>query len=82
MNVAKKGGHPQLGETDSVAVDEVRRQLPAVLVPDLMLNKPEGVVSASTDKRHTGGGSDRGCLPRRELVPGGRLDKTSTGLFC
>ena len=45
-----------------------------------MLNKPAGVVSASTDQRDTtvvdlvGG-----AYPRRELFPAGRLDKTSTG---
>ena len=37
----------------------------------LMLNKPEGVVSASTDKRDTtGGGSGRGRLPPAGAVPG------------
>ena len=46
----------------------------------IMLNKPEGVVSASKDP------SDRTVVdlvkdfyPRRELFPAGRLDKTSTG---
>ena len=45
-----------------------------------MLNKPEGVVSASRDKRDTTVvdlvAAD---FPRRELFPAGRLDKTSTG---
>ena len=46
----------------------------------LMLNKPEGVVSASRDKKDTTVvdlvAAD---FPRRELFPAGRLDKTSTG---
>lgn len=46
----------------------------------LMLNKPEGVVSASRDKRDTTvtdlAAAD---FPRRQLFPAGRLDKTSTG---
>ena len=45
-----------------------------------MLNKPEGVVSASRDKKDTTEvdlvAAD---FPRRELFPAGRLDKTSTG---
>ena len=46
----------------------------------LMLNKPEGVVSASTDKRDTTVVDLIGdAYPRRELFPVGRLDKTSTG---
>ena len=45
-----------------------------------MLNKPEGVVSASTDKRDTTVVDLVGdAYPRRELFPAGRLDKTSTG---
>ena len=46
----------------------------------IMLNKPAGVVSASTD------GHDKtvvdlvgGAFPRRQLFPAGRLDKASTG---
>ena len=46
----------------------------------IMLNKPEGVVSASRDKQDTTVvdlvAAD---FPRRELFPAGRLDKTSTG---
>lgn len=46
----------------------------------IMLNKPEGVVSASRDKRDTTVvdlvAAD---FPRRALFPAGRLDKTSTG---
>lgn len=46
----------------------------------IMLNKPEGVVSARRDKRDTTVvdlvAAD---FPRRALFPAGRLDKTSTG---
>ena len=46
----------------------------------IMLNKPKGVVSASTDKRdRTVVDLLEGAFPRRELFPAGRLDKTSTG---
>ena len=46
----------------------------------IMLNKPEGVVSASRDKRDTTVvGLVAADFPRRELFPAGRLDKTSTG---
>lgn len=46
----------------------------------IMLNKPEGIVSASRDKKDTTVvdlvAAD---FPRRELFPAGRLDKASTG---
>ncbi len=46
----------------------------------LMLNKPEGVVSASRDKRDTTVVDlAAAAYPRRALFPAGRLDKTSTG---
>ena len=46
----------------------------------LMLNKPEGVVSAAQDKRDTTVVDlVKRCVPRRQLFPAGRLDKTSTG---
>lgn len=46
----------------------------------LMLNKPEGVVSASRDPRdQTVVDLVAKQFPRRELFPAGRLDKTSTG---
>ena len=46
----------------------------------IMLHKPEGVVSASTDKRDkTVVDLVSGAFPRRTLFPAGRLDKTSTG---
>ena len=46
----------------------------------LMLNKPEGVVSASRDNHDTTV-TDlvAQAYPRRQLFPAGRLDKTSTG---
>lgn len=47
----------------------------------IMLNKPQGVVSAREDKRDvTVTDLVAGKFPRRELFPAGRLDKTSTGL--
>lgn len=46
----------------------------------IMLHKPEGVVSASRDKRDTTVVDLVAAhYPRRELFPAGRLDKTSTG---
>jgi len=46
----------------------------------LMLNKPQGVVSASRDKRDvTVTDLVKEAYPRRQLFPAGRLDKTSTG---
>ena len=61
-----KKGDTQLKETDTVAVDGKALNYRQFVY--LMLNKPEGVVSASTDKRDT---------TVVDLV--GRLDKTSTG---
>ena len=46
----------------------------------LMLNKPQGVVSAAQDRRDTTVVDlVREDFPRRQLFPAGRLDKTSTG---
>lgn len=46
----------------------------------IMLHKPAGVVSASTDRRDkTVVDLVAGAFPRRTLFPAGRLDKTSTG---
>lgn len=46
----------------------------------LMLDKPQGVVSAARDPRDvTVVDLVRKAYPRRELFPAGRLDKTSTG---
>ena len=75
--VSKKGDD-QLREGDSVAVDGAPLAYQQFVY--LMLNKPEGVVSASTDKRDTTVVDLIGdAYPRRELFPAGRLDKTSTG---
>ena len=73
-----KKGDTQLKDTDTVAVDG--KALSYQKYVYLMLNKPEGVVSASTDKRDTTVVDLVGdAYPRRELFPAGRLDKTSTG---
>ena len=73
-----KKGDTQLKEADAVAVDG--KALAYRQFVYLMLNKPEGVVSASRDKKGTTVvdlvAAD---FPRRELFPAGRLDKTSTG---
>lgn len=71
-------GDTQLKEADAVAVDG--KVLAYQQFVYLMLNKPEGVVSASADKRDTTVVDLVGdAYPRRELFPAGRLDKTSTG---
>ena len=73
-----KKGDTQLKETDSVTVDG--QPLSYRKFVYIMLNKPEGVVSASADKRDTTVVDlVKGAYPRRELFPAGRLDKTSTG---
>ena len=73
-----KKGDTQLKETDTVAVDGKAMAYQKFVY--IMLNKPEGVVSASTDKRDTTVVDLVGdAYPRRELFPAGRLDKTSTG---
>ena len=73
-----KKGDTQLKCTDTVAVDGAPLRYQEFVY--LMLNKPEGVVSASTDKRDTTVVDLVGdAYPRRELFPAGRLDKTSTG---
>ena len=64
--------------TDQVLLDGISLSHQAFVY--LMLYKPEGVVSASRDKRDTTVidlVKDR--FPRRELFPAGRLDKASTG---
>ena len=73
-----KKGDTQLKESDAVAVDGQNLRYQQFVY--LMLNKPEGVVSASTDKRDTTVVDLVGdAYPRRQLFPAGRLDKTSTG---
>lgn len=71
----------QLDEhTAAVALDGVPQAGAYRKFVYIMLNKPEGVVSASRDKKDTTVvdlvAAD---FPRRELFPAGRLDKTSTG---
>ena len=75
--VCKKADYA-LKEGDSVCADG--KSLASEEYVYIMLNKPAGVVSASTD------GRDKtvvdllgGAFPRRQLFPAGRLDKTSTG---
>lgn len=71
-------GDTQLKEADAVAVDG--KALAYRQFVYLMLNKPEGVVSASRDKKDTTVVDlVAAYFPRRELFPAGRLDKTSTG---
>ena len=73
-----KKGDTQIREGDAVTVEG--RELAYRKFVYLMLNKPEGVVSASADKRDTTVVDlVRDAYPRRELFPAGRLDKTSTG---
>ena len=68
-----KKGDTQLKEADAVAVDG--KALAYRQFVYLMLNKPEGVVSASTDKRDTTVVDLVGdAYPRRELFPAGRPD--------
>ena len=63
---------------DSIQLDGKSRPRQAFVY--IMLNKPAGVVSASSDRRErTVVDLVRGAYPRRELFPAGRLDKTSTG---
>ena len=69
----------QVSEMDSIQLDGKSRPRQAFVY--IMLNKPAGVVSASSDRRDTTVVDlVRSAYPRRELFPAGRLDKTSTGL--
>ena len=73
-----KKGDTQLSDSDTVAVDGNPLRYQQFVY--LMLNKPAGVVSASTDKRDTTVVDlVQDAYPRRQLFPAGRLDKTSTG---
>ena len=68
----------QVNEMDSIQLDGKSRPRQAFVY--IMLNKPAGVVSASSDRRDTTVVDlVRSAYPRRELFPAGRLDKTSTG---
>ena len=75
--VAQKADwHLQGGETITLEGQRLERQKYVYL----MLNKPQGVVSASQDKRDlTVTDLVKEVFPRRQLFPAGRLDKTSTG---
>ena len=69
----------QVSEMDSIQLDGKSRPRQAFVY--IMLNKPAGVVSASSDRRDTTVVDlVRSAYPRRELFPAGRLDKTSTGI--
>ena len=68
----------QVSEMDTIRLDGQGKPRQAFVY--IMLNKPAGVVSASSDRREvTVVDLVRGAYPRRELFPAGRLDKTSTG---
>lgn len=71
----------QLDEhTAAVAVDGVPLAGAYQKFVYIMLHKPQGVVSASRDKKDTTVVDLVAAnFPRRELFPAGRLDKTSTG---
>ena len=68
----------QVSEMDTIRLDGQCKPRQAFVY--IMLNKPAGVVSASSDRREvTVVDLVRSAYPRRELFPAGRLDKTSTG---
>ena len=68
----------QVSEMDTIRLDGQGKTRQAFVY--IMLNKPAGVVSASSDRREvTVVDLVRSAYPRRELFPAGRLDKTSTG---
>lgn len=70
----------QVAENAAVAVDGTPLAGTYQKYVYIMLNKPEGVVSASRDKRDaTVVDLVAADFPRRALFPAGRLDKTSTG---
>lgn len=74
-----KKGDAQVNAGDEVLLDgaPLAGAQPFVYI---MLNKPQGVVSAREDKRDvTVADLVAESFPRRELFPAGRLDKSSTG---
>ncbi len=75
-----KSGDLKVSEADSITVDG--REINARQFVYIMLNKPEGVVSASEDKSEK---TVLDLLPaemrRRGLFPAGRLDKNTTGFI-
>lgn len=75
--VCKKADAP-VGEGDTVTLGG--KSLAREEYVYIMLHKPQGVVSASADKRDTTVVDlVQSAYPRRTLFPAGRLDKTSTG---
>ena len=78
--VLKKPEEKITAETDAVAVngEEIRYQKYVYI----MMNKPKGVLSATTDKnRKTVVDLVPPALFRRDLFPVGRLDRDTTGLL-
>ena len=74
-----KKGDAQVSEADEVSVSG-KPLAGAQKFVYIMLNKPQGVVSAREDKRDvTVTDLVAEGFPRRELFPAGRLDKSSTG---
>ncbi len=73
-----KSGDIKIGENDKISVDG--KELDTEKFVYIMLNKPEGVVSASEDKNEK---TVIDILPeemkRKNLFPAGRLDKDTTG---
>ena len=75
--VCKKADAP-VADTDQVTL--AGKSLAREEYVYIMLHKPQGVVSASADKRDTTVVDlVQSAYPRRTLFPAGRLDKTSTG---
>ena len=78
-NTVCKKGDVQVDETSEVFVGD-EPLAGAQKFVYIMLNKPQGVVSAREDKRDvTVTDLVAESFPRRELFPAGRLDKSSTG---
>ena len=78
-NTVCKKGDVQVDETSEVFVGG-EPLAGAQKFVYIMLNKPQGVVSAREDKRDvTVTDLVAEAFPRRELFPAGRLDKSSTG---
>jgi len=75
--------HPVNPETDRVTMDGKPVLAPSSALTYLMLNKPKGIVSTTSDDRNATTVID--IIPekyrRARLYPIGRLDKDSTGLI-
>jgi len=72
-----------VSESDNVAVDGKNIPLKQESKIYLMLNKPKGIVSTTSDElgRHTVTDLLPGKYKNKRLYPVGRLDKNSTGLL-